>query len=96
MQNIPARTIPSLLIYTLEDDNVGLLPQLTTGSLCQLTRELIRHGWAGFSTHYWMIDGQDPYVAYLSRAAWHGDGQPTASIAIRLVPYMARLVSRIC
>ena len=76
LRNLPTRKIPSSLIYTLEDDNVGLLPQLTTGSLCQLTRELVRHGWAGFSTRYWMIGGQDPCVAYLSRAAWHSGVAP--------------------
>jgi len=76
LRNLPTRKIPSCLIYTLEDDNVGLLPQLTTGSLCQLTRELVHHGWAGFSTRYWMIGGQDPCVAYRSRAAWHSGVAP--------------------
>jgi len=76
LQDLPTHAIPACLIYTLEDDNVGLLPQLTTGSLSQLTGELIRHGWAGFSTRYWMIGGQDPCVAYLSRAAWRAGTAP--------------------
>ncbi len=58
------------LIYTLHDDNVGLLPQLATGSLYELTQDLCRHGWAGFSTRYWLIADHDPCVAYLARAAW--------------------------
>ena len=59
------------LIYTLHDDNVGLLPQLATGSLYELTQDLCRHGWAGFSTRYWLIADHDPCVAYLARAAWY-------------------------
>ncbi|MFB3902004.1 MAG: hypothetical protein ACE15E_00990 [Acidobacteriota bacterium] len=65
-----AAQMPAVLIYTLHDDNVGLLPQLTTGSLHRLTQELVRHGWAGFSTRHWLIGDQDPCVAYLAEAAW--------------------------
>jgi hypothetical protein len=49
---------------------VGLLPQLATGSLHELTQDLCRHGWAGFSTRYWLIADHDPCVAYLAKAAW--------------------------
>ena len=76
LKNVPSQKIPSSLIFTLEDDNIGPMPQLTTGSLHQLTQELVRHGWAGFSTRYWVIGGQDPCVAYLSRAAWDRDVTP--------------------
>ena len=70
LENVPSREHACSLIYTLHDDNVGLLPQLATGSLCELTRALIRHGWAGFSTRYWLIADHDPCVAYLAKAAW--------------------------
>lgn len=33
---IPARDLPTSLIYTLHDDNVGLVPQLATGSLHEI------------------------------------------------------------
>ena len=68
--NIPSNEHACSLIYTLHDDNVGLLPQLATGSLYELTQDLCRHGWAGFSTRYWLIADHDPCVAYLARAAW--------------------------
>ena len=70
LENVPSQEHACSLIYTLHDDNVGLLPQLATGSLHELTRDLIRHGWAGFSTRYWLIADHDPCVAYLSKAAW--------------------------
>ena len=62
--------IPATLIYTLHDDNVGVLPQLATGSLHKLTEALRQHQWEGFSTRYWLISDHDPCVAYLARAAW--------------------------
>lgn len=67
---IPARDVPSVLISTLHDDNVGVLPQITTGSHHELLSDLKRAGWAGFSTRYWLIGDHDGCVSYLARAAW--------------------------
>lgn len=78
LRNVPSREIPCSLIYTLHDDNVGVLPQLTTGSLHELTMDLRRYGWAGFSTRYWLIGDHDPCVAYLSRASWEETATPEA------------------
>jgi hypothetical protein len=75
---IPAKQIPSVLIYTLHDDNVGVLPQLTTHSLATLNGDLIAAGWAGFSTRYWLLGDHDPCVAYLARAAWDPKAGPDA------------------
>ncbi|MGZ5566133.1 MAG: alpha-glucuronidase family glycosyl hydrolase [Limisphaerales bacterium] len=76
LRQIPARDIPSVLIYTLHDDNVGVLPQLATGSLHELTKEIRNDAWAGFSTRYWLIGDHDPCVAYLARAAWDINADP--------------------
>ncbi len=70
LARVPSQDVPCTLIYTLHDDNVGLLPQLATGSLHELTIDLRRHGWAGFSTRYWLTGDHDPCLAYLSRASW--------------------------
>jgi hypothetical protein len=78
LHNIPGREIPSVLIYTLHDDNVGLLPQLVTGSFHELTRDLRRYGWAGYSTRYWLIGDHDPVAAYLARASWDPVATPEA------------------
>ena len=68
--------VPATLIYTLHDDNVGVLPQLATGSLHMLNHELRQHAWAGFSTRYWLIGDHDPCVAYLARASWDEAATP--------------------
>jgi hypothetical protein len=78
LARIPAREIPSVLIYTLHDDNVGLLPQLATGSLHELTKDLRSLGWAGFSTRLWLLGDQDPCAAYLSKAGWDPNATPDA------------------
>jgi hypothetical protein len=81
LANIPGKQIPSTLIYTLHDDNVGLLPQLATGSLHKLTLEIRKHGWAGFSTRYWLAGDHDAAVTYLARAAWDADFTPALACA---------------
>ncbi|MEA1951409.1 MAG: hypothetical protein U9N87_08495, partial [Planctomycetota bacterium] len=70
--------VPATLIYTLHDDNVGLLPALATGSLHELTKDLRRHGWAGFSTRYWLIGDHDACLAYIAKAAWDEKATPEA------------------
>src|SRR5262249_9658939 len=71
LKSIDAKSLPSILIYTLHDDNVGVLPQLTTPSLAELTHDITALGWAGFSTRYWLIGDHDSCVAYLAKAAWN-------------------------
>jgi hypothetical protein len=68
--------LPTSLIYTLHDDNVGLVPQLSTGSLHEITQDLRRFGWSGFSTRYWLLGDHDPCLAYLARASWDGQATP--------------------
>jgi hypothetical protein len=40
LKGIPAKQLASVLIYTLQDDNIGVLPQLMTHSLAELTHDL--------------------------------------------------------
>ena len=70
LRQTPPGEVPSSLIFTLADDNVGILPQLATGSLHTLMGELRRSGWAGFYTRYWTIGDLDPTIHYLARASW--------------------------
>jgi hypothetical protein len=84
LRNLRPDQIPAALIYTLEDDNIGVVPQLTIGSLHTLTRALERDGWSGFATRYWVDGGQDPAVAYLAKAAWDQEATPDAVDADQL------------
>ncbi len=71
LKQVPPEKIPASLIFTLADDNVGLLPQLATESLHQLMSELRKNDWKGFYTRYWTIGDLDPTTHYLSRASWN-------------------------
>ena len=73
---LDTKGLPAILTFTLHDDNVGVLPQLATGSLHELTKDLRRHRWAGYSTRYWLISDHDPCVAYIARAAWDEAATP--------------------
>lgn len=74
--DIPARQIPSALITSLHDDNIGVIPQLMTGSLHELILDIRRHGWAGYSMRYWQISDHDACVTYLAKAAWDEQATP--------------------
>ena len=76
LREVPADKVPSRLIMTLADDNVGVLPQSALQSLGALTGDLQELGWEGFSTRYWVPGELDPSVYYLSRAAWERGAQP--------------------
>jgi hypothetical protein len=70
LAQVPAGKVTSDLILTLADDNVGVLPQLATHDLHELTGRLRAAGWNGFSTRYWIPGDLDTTVQYLSRAAF--------------------------
>ena len=70
LAKFPDESLPATLLFTLHDDNVGVLPQLTAGSLHGLSTEMKRYGWAGFTTRYWLIGDHDRTVSYLARTSW--------------------------
>jgi hypothetical protein len=78
LANVPAKAVKSSLILTLADDNVGVLPQLTTSHLHTLVGQLRKLGWDGFSTRYWIVGDLDPCVHYLARASFDATATPTA------------------
>jgi len=78
LREVPAKAVPTTLVLTLQDDNIGVLPQIATGSLHELVGEMRSIGISGFSTREWMISDLDPTVAYLSKAAWDSGATPRA------------------
>ncbi len=76
LKTLPGKDVPASMIFTLHDDNVGILPQLTTGSLVELIRVMRSADWAGFSTRYWLISDHDLAVGCVARAAWEPSLKP--------------------
>ena len=81
LQQVPPKETPASLIFTLADDNVGVLPQSATSSLHSLMAILRKHGWSGFYTRYWTVSDQDPTVHYLARASWDASLTPQQAYA---------------
>ena len=79
MQPLPADKVNSSLIFTLADDNVGILSQSVTQSIHELVVALRENGWDGFSTRYWMLAEMDPTLHYLSRASFDDSVTPRSA-----------------
>ncbi len=75
----PPEGLPTCLYFTLADDNVGILPQLATGSLHEIMKELRSNGWSGFYTRYWTIGDLMPTIHYLARASWDPSVTPESA-----------------
>src|SRR5262249_34717325 len=86
LAQVPARSVPSSLILTLADDNVGVLPQLTTSHLHTLVGRLRQHGWEGFSTRYWIPGDLNPAVHYLARSAFDSRLTPRSAYEDLITP----------
>ena len=71
--------IRPLLTMTTQDDNIGVLPQLSTKSIHQLLAIMRRYDWDGFNLRYWMITEMDPTAAYLSAATWDESVTPESA-----------------
>jgi len=69
------------MIFTLADDNVGLLPQLSTIPLAEIASRMRERQWEGFTTRHWLIGDLDPTVQYLARSSWNGDVSPSDAMA---------------
>ena len=71
----PTDEVAGLLHLTLDDDNVGVMPQITISAVHELVKEL-RKGWAGFSARERFPADHDWVLAYLSRAGWDAEATP--------------------
>jgi len=80
LKTVPASKVPSSLILTLADDNVGVLPQMSYTSLATLIGELRTQKWEGFSTRYWMPGDLDFSAYYLSRASFSAGLTPRQAL----------------
>ena len=68
--------MPWYIVQTLEDDNVGIISQLTTGSVYEITKEVYASGCLGFVTRHWNVEGHNLPMAYLAKAAWQKNITP--------------------
>jgi hypothetical protein len=86
MSQVPSWKVPSSLILTLADDNVGVLPQLATHQLHTLAGRLRKQGWEGYSTRYWIPGDLNPSVHYLARASFDARVTPESAYDDLITP----------
>ena len=79
MEHAVPEAMPSRFIFTLADDNVGVLPQLATAPLHTIATRMRAAGWSGFTTRHWLIGDLDPAVRYLARSCWDAGCTPEAA-----------------
>ena len=76
LSTLNTEKVPGHMHVTLDDDVVGLVPQLRPAVLHQVLQELRRHGWAGFIARERFPADHDAVLAYLARAAWDEQANP--------------------
>ena len=81
LEGLDAARVPADLVITLQDDNVGWLPQVATRNVDVLLRTIQRLGWRGFMTRFWPVGDLDPVAAYLARASWDTSTTPPSAHA---------------
>ena len=70
------RKIPGIMHVTLDDDVVGLVPQLRPTVLHEFMTQLRRHGWTGFAARERFPADHDAVLAYLAEAGWNSEAEP--------------------
>ena len=78
LERLDPTGIDPIVMASLQDDNIGWLPQVATQNLHILLQATHRLGWDGFELQHWATGDIDPPTAYLSRASWNAAVTPGA------------------
>jgi len=78
LSTLNTKKVPGFMHVTLDDDVVGLVPQLRPTVLHKVIQELHRHSWTGFVARERFPADHDAVLAYLARAAWDESATPDA------------------
>jgi len=73
------QSVRFLLTVSAEDDNIGLLPQMTGPSVHKIFRALQKVGAAGFLTRQWQHSNLLPTFHYMAHAAWDKHWTPVSA-----------------
>lgn len=76
LRKVPASEMPAIVVYNLNNDNIGVVPQVNTTPRYELTQELQRDGWRGFRLMSYLDTDLDPTVAYGAGVAWDRNSTP--------------------
>ena len=68
--------IQPIINLTVDDDNIGIVPQITTSSLQKVLKLLRETHWDGIVARERFPGDHDTEMAYLARAAWDANADP--------------------
>jgi hypothetical protein len=68
--------IKPIINLTMDDDNIGIIPQMTTSSLQRVLEILRKSHWEGIVARERFPGDHDTERAYLARAAWDSTADP--------------------
>ncbi len=91
------------LVVSAEDDNIGILPQLTGQSVHRIIESLRQVGAHGFQTRQWMHSNLLPTFHYLGHPSWEKGWTPRRAYehlygpicGARAVPHVLRAFARL-
>ena len=76
LKRLSGGPIHPIIALTVDDDNIGIVPQMTTSSLRKVLKILRETQWEGFVARERFPGDHDTELAYLARAAWDPDADP--------------------
>jgi len=77
--------IHPIINLTVDDDNIGIVPQMTTSSLQKVLKILRETGWEGIVARERFPGDHDTELAYLARAAWDPNADPDKIASEQLI-----------
>ena len=76
LKELSGGTIQPIINLTMDDDNIGILPQMTTSALQKVLALLGETKWQGVVTRERFPGDHDTERAYLARASWDPNADP--------------------
>src|SRR5262249_12212361 len=76
LDTLPTRTNPGVMDITLDDDVVGIVPQIPPTVIETMLKELHRHNLSGFTARERFPGDHDAILAYMGRVAWDANATP--------------------
>jgi len=76
LKDLSGGAIRPIINLTMDDDNIGIVPQMTTSALQQVLALLRETKWQGVVTRERFPGDHDTERAYLARACWDSNADP--------------------
>ena len=76
LKELSGGPIQPIINLTMDDDNIGIVPQMTTSALQKVLAILHETGWEGFVARERFPGDHDTELAYLAHAAWDRNADP--------------------